>query len=130
MEAHIHECSKGGIEMGINKRKKLLEEYKMRKPEIGIIGIKCRVTGDIFLGITNDTSVGFNRHKFQLEASMHPNKELDRLWKKYGKDEFEFLVVDTLEYDDTPDEHMEELEMLLEESLEKIEGAKRLSAKK
>ena len=66
--------------MDLQRKKELLYEWNNRHPEMGVIAIVCKETGDAFLTISKDTSVGFNRHRFQLPANMHPNKALQALW--------------------------------------------------
>lgn len=112
--------------MDSNRRKELLEEYKNRRPEMGVISIRCKETGDSFLGISNDTKVGFNRHRFQLPANLHPNKRLQGLWNQYGEDAFEYAVVKVLNDDDPLDDQAEALADLLEQCLAENPQAQKL----
>lgn len=116
--------------MDKKKKKEMLGEWKLRKPEIGIVAIKSKSTGEIFLDTSLDTSVSFNRHKFQLELGNHPNKRLSELWKNNGEDDMEYLIVDTLEYEDNPEDNEEELEIILMECMDKMEKADLLDIRK
>lgn len=46
--------------MDMNRKKQLMEDYKNRHPEMGIIAFKCRETGEIFLGTSKDTKADYN----------------------------------------------------------------------
>ena len=80
------------------QRKALVEEWKNRCPEMGVISIRCKATGEAFLGASKDTKADFNSNRFQLSAGMHPNKRLAELWNQYGEGGFELSVVKVLKY--------------------------------
>lgn len=100
-------------------KKELINEWRQDKPEIGIIGIWSKSTGEVFLDTSLNTAVEFNCHKFQMELGNHPNKELMNLYKANGIDDLEYIVVDTLEYKKSPEDYQEDLMVLLKEHLEK-----------
>ncbi|MGI5902059.1 MAG: GIY-YIG nuclease family protein [Desulfitobacteriia bacterium] len=101
--------------MDKKRKKELLEIYKNRRPEMGVISYRCRVTGEVFLGISKDTKSDFNSINMKLEANWHPNKQLQELWNKYGPEGFELSVVKVLEYDDPHEDHTAKLESLREQ---------------
>lgn len=78
--------------MDTKRRKELLLQWKNRRPEMEIISIQCKVTGEIFTDISKDISVAFNSHRFQLSANLHRNKRLQELWKQYGEDGFIYTI--------------------------------------
>ena len=41
--------------MDTKRKKELLEAYKNRHPEMGVISYRCKETGEVFLGISKDT---------------------------------------------------------------------------
>lgn len=41
--------------MDAQRRKELMLEWKNRRPEMGVISIVCKATGDMFLGTSKDT---------------------------------------------------------------------------
>ena len=97
------------------KRKlELLEAWKNRCPEMGVISFQCSATDEIFLTTATDIPTKFNRIRFQLSAGNCPNKRLQELWEQYGEDAFELQVIKRLEYDDPTENHQEELETLCE----------------
>lgn len=112
--------------MDTKRRKELLEEYKERHPEMGVISFRCDTTDEIFLTIATDIPAKFNRIRFQLSAGNCPNKRLQELWAQYGEDAFELQVVKRLEYDDPEENHTEELEMLCELCLLENPKARRI----
>lgn len=112
--------------MDLQRKKELLYEWNNRHPEMGVIAIVCKETGDAFLTISKDTSVGFNRHRFQLPANMHPNKALQALWNQYGESGFAYTVVKVLECKDPLEDYTEELEEMLEQCLAEMPKAKKM----
>lgn len=101
--------------MDKRRKKELLEMYKNRHPEMGVISYHCKGTDDVFLGISTDTKADFNSINMKLSAKMHPNKLLQELWNKYGLEGFELAVVKVLKYDDPHKDHTEKLESMREE---------------
>lgn len=112
--------------MNETQKKQLRELYKNRRPDMGVLDIACAEAGAHFLFISRDAANGFNRHRFQLEAGMHPNKALTALWKQYGADGFAFRTAGLIEYDDPSEDTSEKLEDLMENCLAEIPGARRL----
>ena len=105
------------------KRKMLMMQYKFRKPEMGIISFHCLPTGDYFLGPSVDTKADINSNSFQLDAYMHPNSELQGLWKRYGKPAFEVGVAKVLPYDEKePDrkDYAKELDKLYRKCIKSV----------
>lgn len=112
--------------MDIKRKKQLIETYKNRKPEMGIISFRCVATKETFLDISKDTKADFNSNRFKLNASWHPNKMLQALWSKYGESNFELSVVQVLTYEDPKADHTEKLEKLLVQCLESDNNARRI----
>ena len=103
--------------MNIKRKKEILEAYKNRQPEMGVISYRCRETGEAFLDISKDTRADFNSTNMKLAANWHPNKRLQELWNKYGSEGFELSVIKVLKYDDPNEDHTAELESLREQCL-------------
>ncbi len=112
--------------MDIKRKKKLLESYKNRHPEMGVISYCCKETGEIFLGISKDTKADFNGTNMKLSANWHPNKKLQELWNKYGPEGFELSVIKVLKYDDPSEDHTAKLESLREQCLAANPNARRI----
>ncbi len=112
--------------MDMPRKKQLLEEYKNRKPEMGIISLKCAATKETFLNISQDTKADLNSNRFKLTSNGHPNKKLQELWNQYGETNFEISVIRVLKYEDPQADHTEELQKLLTQCLESNKGARRI----
>ncbi|WMC93418.1 GIY-YIG nuclease family protein [Kineothrix sp. MB12-C1] len=112
--------------MNVKTKKELMEEYKNRHPEKGVISYKCKETGESFLGTSKDTKADFNSTSFKLEGKNHPNRRLQELWSRYGIDGFELSVLKILKYDNPADDHTSELEELREECLQADPQAKKI----
>ena len=103
--------------MDRERRRELTEAYKNRHPQMGVIEVRCKATGDVFYAPARDTKAAINGARFQLELGSHRNRELMRLWKEHGPESFEFGVARELKYDDPAEDHSGELEELLEQCL-------------
>ncbi|HAX52955.1 GIY-YIG nuclease family protein [Muricomes intestini] len=112
--------------MDTGRKKLLKEEYKLRRPEMGIISYRCKSTGESFLGISKDTKASFNSNSFKLSSGRHPNKNLQELWTQYGENDFELSVVKVLKYKDPADDYTEKLEKLFDQCLTENQDAKRI----
>ncbi len=112
--------------MDIKRKKELLEIYKNRHPEMGVISYSCKETGEVFLGISKDTKSDFNSTNAKLSANLHPNKQLQELWNIYGSVGFELSVIKVLKYDDPNEDHTEKLEILREQCLAANPNARRI----
>lgn len=99
------------------RKKELMEAYKTRRPEMGVIALRCGATGETFLEGSRDIPATMNGIRVKLNAGFHPNRHLLELWKQYGQEGFTFSVARTLQYDDPAADHRRELEKLREECL-------------
>lgn len=61
---------------------------------IGIYVIKCNQIDKIYIGSSKNIFKRFNRHKKDLENNKHHNIYLQRAYLKYGKETFEFEVIE------------------------------------
>jgi group I intron endonuclease len=63
----------------------------------GIYVIKNRVNNKIYVGSSVNTSYRWSMHKSQLERNIHSNKKLQNSYNKYGKENFQFEIIDKCE---------------------------------
>jgi len=112
--------------MEANNRKKLIEDYKYRKPDIGVFSIRSKATGETFIGRSKDVPAEFNSLRFKLSSRMHPNKRLQAIWDQFGEHDLELSVVCLLKYEDPQDDHTQELEALFEKCLAECPEAGRV----
>ncbi len=103
--------------MDKKRRRELLESYKFRRPEMGVVSYHCKTTGDVFLDIARDTKASFNSTNMKLSAKWHPNKHLQDLWNEHGPESFELSVVEVLKYDDPHKDYTAELEEMIKSHL-------------
>lgn len=112
--------------MNKEQRKLLLQEYKDRKPEMGVISFCCTATGDTFLGISKDIKADYNSTACKLRFGYHPNRKLLTLWNTYGEEKFEMTTLRLLDYEDPKKDHTNKLEELREECLAQNPQAQKL----
>jgi len=98
--------------MDTNRKKQLREAYQNRAPEMGVVSLRCKATGQSFLEISKDTRATMNSIRVRLESHYHPNRELIRLLDLYGEENFELSVLEVLHYEDPTEDHTEELETM------------------
>lgn len=61
---------------------------------IGIYGIYNKESEKWYVGQSVDIDKRFRHHKWGLSNGYHPNKHLLNAWNKYGKDSFEFRILE------------------------------------
>lgn len=108
------------------RKKELLEAYKNRIPQMGVISYYCKETGDTFLGISKDTRASFNSINMRLSANFHPNKYLLELWNKYGLEGFELSVIKILKQVNPEEDPIDELEKLRQDCFISNPNAKKI----
>ena len=83
-------------------RKELIKEYKMKKPRLGVFQIRNISNGKIFVRGAFDLETIWSSQQFKLELGGHTNEALQKDWKEFGADKFEFLVLHELKSADDP----------------------------
>ena len=63
---------------------------------MGVFLIRNNHSDKVFLGAGLDLHGTINRHKFQLNNRVHPNRRLQADWSQLGSDSFAFEIVDEL----------------------------------
>lgn len=112
--------------MDIKRKKELLNEWKNRHPDMGVISIFCKATGDLFVDISKDIKADFNGNRFRLSVKLHSNKQLQALWDKYGENRFDYSMVKVLKYESPEADQTDKLNALLEECLLEMPQARRI----
>lgn len=100
-------------------RKAMIDAYKNRTPDMGIIALVCKETGEAFLGASTDIHADFNSIRVKLKSGFHPNRKLLNLWKQYGEEDFDFVILEKVEYKDDTVDYRQKLEDMREEMIEK-----------
>ena len=102
-------------------RKACIRQYKETPRPAGMFRVRNTTTGKSLVGSTANLPGMLNRHRFQLENSSHPSRELQADWNALGPDAFEFEVLDQLKPSAEPDyDATEDLRVLKELWLEKL----------
>lgn len=72
--------------------------------------IYCKITGKQYIGITTNIEERWKRHISLLNSNKHHSYKLQEAWNTFGKDNFDFNIIDELETDvETAYEHEKEL---------------------
>lgn len=103
--------------MDKTKKKELLMQWKTRHPEMGVISMQCKATGEIFADISKDLQRAFNSHRFRLSAALHSSRRLQELWNEHGEEGFEYKVESTLKYDNQDEDQTAKLIAMLDSFL-------------
>jgi group I intron endonuclease len=82
-------------------KKELKNIYKEMKFKMGVFQIRNTVNNKIYVESSTDLVAIWNRHKFQLNCGLHPNSELQKDWKKFGKENFSYEILSEIKQDDT-----------------------------
>lgn len=64
-----------------------------KRNNAGIYLIRHKPSGMLYVGQANDVIKRWGEHKKQLNAGIHHNKRLQKLWRNSGVDDFEFEIV-------------------------------------
>jgi hypothetical protein len=77
-----------------DRKKQLKQDYQQRVPSIGVFQIRNTNNEKILLVAGKDLRALFNRHRFQLQKSGHPNKALQEDWQRFGENTFAFEIIE------------------------------------
>lgn len=81
-------------------KKEMKEEYKLMKFQMGVFQIRNKINGKIFIGSSTNLTAKWNSQQFQLNMGSHPNRELQEDWKKFGKENFVYEILDEIKPSD------------------------------
>jgi len=65
----------------------------------GIYKITCSANGKFYIGSSVDVNKRFRTHKARLNEGKHHARYMQNCWKKYGKDNFTFEIIEVSETD-------------------------------
>lgn len=112
--------------MDNQRKRELKEEYLNNRPPMGVLSFRCIPTGERFLLASRNIPGDTNGVAFKLNSGYHPNRHLLELWQRYGEDNFEVEILETLDYRDESDnsaDYKDELNELRDLCLERDENA-------
>lgn len=104
----------------MDRKKELKQEYKEIKIEGGIYVITNKQNGKKFVASTPNFKT-LNGVKFTLENGLHTNKELQKEWNEYGKENFDIEQLEVLKKEANENRlDKKKLEKLLDKWLDKL----------
>ena len=62
----------------------------------GIYKIRNKITGKIYIGSSKDIPSRWKQHKSELKRGTHHSRLLQESWRKYGLDNHEFEILETV----------------------------------
>lgn len=98
--------------MDKDKRKQLLEEYKQIKIYMGVIQIKNKINGKIYIDSYPNLKNKWFTLRMQLDMGRFANAQLQEDWNELGGDAFEYEVLEQKEIDEVTDIRWEKKQML------------------
>ncbi len=108
--------------MDKQKRKELKQDYLQSARPAGVIAIRCKVNGKVLFVSSLNLNGLLDRHEFQLRLGGHYNKELQKDWNTYGRENFTFEILEQLEAKDDPTyDYSDDLAVLEELWLEELQ---------
>ncbi len=102
--------------------RELKDEYKKMKFRMGVFRIRNIKNDKCFIGSSQDLDAAWNSQRFQLEAGLHSNEELQNDWAILGAENFVYEVLDELQADDDlSTDYTKELKALEELVIEELQ---------
>ena len=83
-------------------RKAAKAAYKERKTVAGIYSVRCRPSGQIWVGRAPDVDTMQNRLWFTLRFGNDPHRSLQAAWTTHGAGSFTFEILERLKEEDLP----------------------------
>jgi len=103
-------------------RKTLIREYKERPKPAGVFQVKNNANGKIYLASSLNVEGSLNKQEFMLSSGAHRNKALQADWKKFGRYQFTFEILQIVKVTENPGFNLkDELSLLEEIWLEELE---------
>lgn len=109
----------------MKSNKELKDHYKEKKFKIGVFQIRNISNNKLYIEGSLDLEAIWNRHKFQLNAGLHQNINLQNEWKFFGQDNFIYEILSELKQDESKiidyRKEVKELERMFIEELQPFE---------
>lgn len=83
-------------------RKEAIRTYKRRTPPRGIFLLRCRPSGEVWVGSAPDLESVGNKLRFCLRYRHHRNAPLQAAWDAHGEDAFDFSTLEKLDEETPP----------------------------
>lgn len=106
--------------MNKEKRKELLEDFKQIKVYMGVAQIKNKTNGKIYIDSYANLKNKWFTLQMQLDMGRFANAQLQKEWKEFGVDAFEYEVLEQKDAGEIKDMRWE-LKQILKPWLEKLQ---------
>jgi group I intron endonuclease len=63
----------------------------------GIYKIVNKINGKYYIGSSKNIYKRWSNHKLLLKQNIHPNKHFQSAWNQYGRDNFEFNIIEKID---------------------------------
>ena len=83
--------------MRTEDRKAAVNAYRKRAVESGIYAVRCRASGEVWVGSASDLSKIQNRLWFSLRQGTNTHRSLQSTWTAHGAEAFGFEIVERLD---------------------------------
>jgi len=83
-------------------KKELKDAYKQIQFKIGVFQIRNTVNNKVFIDHSVNLDKIWNRHRLELDFGNHRNVVLQKEWKEFGADKFQFEILGEIEQEDNP----------------------------
>jgi hypothetical protein len=83
-------------------RKLAVANYKKRTSVAGVYAVRCRSTGEAWVGQAFDLDKIQNRVWFSLRMGSHGNRDLQRAWFAHGEAALSFDILERLMEEELP----------------------------
>jgi len=96
------------------RQRELKLAYKLALPPMGVFGIRNLVCGRQLVERSMNLTGSLNRHRMELRAGVHRNRELMADWRAHGEAQFVFEVLEQVKERPEPDfDYAQEVQSLL-----------------
>jgi hypothetical protein len=75
--------------------------YKAKKTPRGVYAIRCKATGEAWVGSSTHLDSQANSIWFELRSGLHRNRAIQAVWNAHGETVFSYEVLEILD-DDVP----------------------------
>jgi hypothetical protein len=89
-------------------RREAIREYKARNPLRGVFAVRCKATGQVWVGSSGHLDTMRNSIWFTLRSGIHADKALQSDWNTHGEQTFGYEILEEIG-DDVPSVGMGDL---------------------
>ena len=83
-------------------RREARKAYKSKKTPTGIFAIRCKASGEAWVGASDHLDSARNGVWFQLRNGLHREPQLQAAWSAHGEAAFEYEILEKFDEDVSP----------------------------